>query len=203
MRRTRAATNPKISLRNMPSEAEQPPSTPRHLYGMAASFDSPEAILAAARKVHSAGYRRTEGYSPYAVEGLCESLGFRRTGIPLTVLVGGTVGAIGGYFLLWYANVVSYPWNIGGKPPNSWPAFIPITFELTILGAGTMALFAMLILNGLPCPYHPMFRAPTFELASQTRFFICIETADPKFDLESTRVFLQSLEPLEVMEVPW
>ncbi len=170
---------------------------------MAASFDSPEAIVAAAEKIHAAGYRRTEGYTPYAVEGLCESLGYHHTGIPLMVFVGGIVGGLGGYFMLWYANVVSYPWNIGGKPPNSWPAFIPITFEMTILGAATLALFGMLILNGLPSPYHPMFRASTFELASQTRFFVCIEATDAQFDVEQTRDFLLSLEPIAVMEVPW
>jgi hypothetical protein len=187
----------------MPSEIEQPHSPAQRLYGMAASFGSPEAIVAAAKKIHAAGYRRTEGYTPYAVEDLSESLGFRHTGIPLIVLVGGIVGGLGGYFMLWYANVVSYPWNIGGKPPNSWPAFIPIAFEMTILGAGLMALFGMLILNGLPSPYHPMFNAPTFELASQTQFFVCIEAADPQFDMDKTREFLQSLEPLLVMEVPW
>jgi hypothetical protein len=187
----------------MPSETEQSPSAPPHLYGMAASFASPEAILEAAKKIHAAGYRRTEGYTPYSVEGLCESLGFHHTGIPLMVFVGGIVGGLGGYFMLWYANVVSYPWNIGGKPPNSWPAFIPIAFEMTILGAALMALFGMLILNGLPSPYHPMFRAPTFELASQTQFFVCIEAADPRFDMDKTREFLQSLDPIAVMEVPW
>ncbi len=187
----------------MPTETEQPVSAAHGLYGLAASFDSPEAIVEAARKVHAAGYRRAEGYTPYAVEGLASELGFHRTGVPLIVFVGGIVGAIGGYFMLWYANVISYPWNIGGKPPNSWPAFIPITFEMTILGAALLALFGMLILNGLPSPYHPMFRAPTFELASQTRFFLCIEVADPLFDMEKTRAFLQSLDPIAVVEVPW
>ena len=105
--------------------------------------------------------------------------------------------------MLWYANVVSYLWNIGGKPPNSWPAFIPITFELTVLSASLLALFGMLILNGLPSPYHPMFRAPTFEQASQTQYFLCIEVADPLFDMQRTREFLESLGPRAVVEVPW
>lgn len=187
----------------MPTELEHPVSSTRGLYGLAASFDSPEGVVEAAKKVFAAGYRRTEGYSPYAVEGLTEALGFHRTGVPLIVFVGGLVGGIGGYFMLWYANVVSYPWNIGGKPPDSWPAFIPITFEMTVLGASLLALLGMLILNGLPSPYHPMFRAPTFELASQTHFFLCIEEADPLFDFEQTRIFLQSLDPVAVVEVPW
>jgi len=157
----------------------------------------------AAKKVHEAGYRRAEGYSPHAVTGLSEALGFEKTGVPLIVFIGGIVGGLGGYFMMWYANVISYPWNIGGKPPNSWPAFIPITFEMTVLGAGLMALLGMLVLNGLPCPYHPLFRAPTFEQASQNQYFICIEVADPLFDLDRTRDFLMSLSPLAVVEVPW
>jgi hypothetical protein len=187
----------------MPSKPEHSHSPTHGLYGLAASFDSPEAIVEAAKKVYAAGYRRAEGYTPYAVKGLSESLGFRGTGVPLIVFVGGIVGALGGYFMMWYANVVSYPWNIGGKPPNSWPAFIPITFEMTVLGASLLALFGMLILNGLPCPYHPMFRAPTFELASQTRFFLCIEVSDPKFEFAKTLEFLRSLKPNTVVEVPW
>ena len=187
----------------MPTETANLESAARGLYGLAASFDSPEAVVEAAKKVFAAGYRRTEGYTPYAVEGLPEALGFHRTGVPLIVFVGGIVGGIGGYFMLWYANVISYPWNIGGKPANSWPAFIPITFEMTVLGAALMALFGMLILNGLPSPYHPMFRAPAFELASQTKFFLCIEVTDPLFDFAETRRFLESLGPTAVMEVPW
>lgn len=188
----------------MPSEAAKPlVAAPPHLYGLAASFDSPEQIVEAAERIHEAGYRKAEGYTPFAVKGLCEALGFHRSGVPLIVFCGGMFGGIGGFFMMWYANVVSYPWNIGGKPPNSWPAFIPITFEMTVLGAGLLALFGMLVLNGLPAPYHPMFRAPNFELASQTQFFICIEAADPLFDPERTRIFLESLHPLAVMEVPW
>ena len=182
-----------------PAHAENEPG----LFGLAAVFDSPEAILHAAQRVHEAGYSHAEAYTPYAVTGLSEALGFRRTGVPLIVLIGGAIGAVGGYFMLWYANVVSYPWNTGGKPPNSWPAFVPITFEMTVLGASLLALIAMLALNGLPSPYHPMFNVTRFELASQTEFFLCIEARDPRFDPAATRQFLESLAPLSVMEVPW
>jgi hypothetical protein len=175
----------------------------QHLYGLAARFDSPEAVLKAAQAVAAAGYRQAEAYTPYAVQGVAEALGFRRTGIPLVVLSGGILGAVGGYFMLWYANVVSYPWNIGGKPPNSWPAFVPITFEMTVLGASLLSLFGMLVLNGLPQPYHPIFKTPRFELASQTDFFVCIEASDPLFELSSARELFESLEPLEIAEVPW
>jgi len=187
----------------MPNEDAKPRPPAPHLYGLAASFSSPEAVLKAAKKVHAAGYRHAEGYSPHAVEGLCEALGFKKTGVPLIVFIGGICGGLGGYFMLWYANVISYPWNIGGKPPNSWPAFIPITFEMTVLGASLLALLGMLVLNGLPCLYHPMFKAPTFKQASQNQYFICIEVGDPLFDMERTREFLMSLDPLAVMEVPW
>jgi len=181
------------------------PGNPTHsdLFGLAAVFDSPESIVEAAKKVRAAGYKRAEAYTPYDVTGLSDALGFHHTGVPLIVFVGGCIGALGGYFMLWYANVISYPWNIGGKQPNSWPAFIPITFEVTVLFASLMALFGMLILNGLPAPYHPMFRAPSFDLASQTEFFLCIESSDLNFDLEETRRFLESLDPRVVMEVPW
>jgi hypothetical protein len=183
----------------MPSKREHD-----HLYGLAARFDSPVEVLEAARKIYAAGYRRVEGYSPFAVKGLAEAVGAGgRTGIPFIVLSGGALGAVGGYFMLWYANVISYPWNIGGKPPNSWPAFVPITFEMTVLGASLLALLGMLVLNGLPQPYHPIFKASGFELASQTAFFICIEAGDPMFDLAAVRGLLESLNPVAIMEVPW
>jgi hypothetical protein len=177
-------------------------TAPPTLFGLAASFETPEALLAAAVRVRDAGYTCAEGYSPYPVKGLSEVLGFRKTGVSRLTFIGGAVGGIGGYFMLWYANVVSLPWNIGGRPPHSAPAFIPITFEMTILGAALVTVLGMLALNGLPEPYHPMFKAPTFELASQNRFFLCIESRDPKFDLTTTREFLESLSPLAVMEVP-
>lgn len=172
------------------------------LFGLAAEFESPEHVLEAAQRVRAAGYRCAEAYTPFAVQGLSEALGFRRTRVPLIVLIGASIGAIGGFFMLWYANVISYPWNIGGRPPNSWPAFIPITFELGVLGAGLTAFFGMFTLNGLPMPYHPMFHLPNFKAASRDRFFICIERRDPIFDREKTRSFLESLEPLSVAEVP-
>jgi hypothetical protein len=193
-----AGAHRRISSRNMPNETEQD-----RLYGLAVQFDSPEAVLHAARAVYAAGYRRVESYTPHAVQGLADALGFRKTGIPLMVLVGGALGALGGYFMLWYANVISYPWNIGGRPPNSWPAYIPITFEMTVLGASLLALLGMLALNGLPQPYHPVFKIPNFELASQTDYFLCIEAGDLHFEKSRTRALLETLNPKAILEVPW
>jgi hypothetical protein len=177
-------------------------SRPQPLFGLAAEFNSAEAVVAAAARVHGAGYRRTDAFSPFPVDGLPEAIGFARTGVPMIVGIGGIVGAAGGFFMLWFANVINYPWNIGGRPPNSWPAFIPITFELGVLCAALSAAVGMLALNGLPMPYHPMFNLPRFNLASKDKFFIVIESADPRFNLETTRAFLESLQPLSVAEVP-
>lgn len=172
------------------------------LFGLAAEFDSPESVLAAANAVHLAGYRRADAFSPFPVDGLPEALGFHRTRVPMVVGFGGLFGACFGFFMLWYANVISYPWNVGGRPPNSWPAFIPITFELGVLFAALSAVVGMLALNGLPMPYHPMFNLPNFSLASRDKFFILIESSDAQFDWDKTRVFLQSLQPIAVTEVP-
>jgi hypothetical protein len=175
---------------------------PRSLFGLAAEFSSPQAVLEAARRIRAAGYTRAEAYSPFPVEGLSQELGFGRTKVAMMALIGAIAGALGGYWMQWYANVISYPWNIGGEPPNSWPAFIPITFELGVLGAALAAVMGMLALCGLPQPYHPMFNLPQFSLASRDRFYLCIEATDPKFDLEATRRLLEELHPTTVAEVP-
>jgi len=172
------------------------------IYGLLAEFDRPAAVLDAAQRARAQGYTRMDAYTPLPVEGLHEAVHPGRTRLPLLVLLGGAFGCAGGYFLQWYANVVAYPWNIGGRPHHSWPAFIPITFELTVLCAGLTAVLGMLALNGLPRPHHPLFNVPRFELASGTHFFLCIESSDPRFDLEETRRFLEELGAMSVTEVP-
>src|SRR5436190_6083037 len=157
------------------------PRTP--IFGLLAEFGKPEEILAATRCAREAGYRDMDAYTPYSVEALADELGVGRTRVPLIVLVGGIVGAIAGYGMQYWMMAVDYPINVGGKPLNSWPAFLPVTFEVAILFAGLSALFGMLLLNGLPRPYHPVFNVPRFIEASQERFFLGIEATDPKFDV--------------------
>ncbi len=171
------------------------------LHGIMAEFAEPEQLLAAAQAAHTAGYRKMDAYSPYAVEGLAEAIGFRKTRLPLIVLLGGISGAVTAYVMQWYSAVIGYPLNVGGRPLHSWPAFIPITFELTVLFAAVAGTLGMLFLNGLPRPYHPVFNAPEFKLASQTRFFLCIEAADHVFDADEVRRFFGTLDPIKVMEV--
>jgi hypothetical protein len=171
------------------------------LYGLLAEFTTPEALLEAARRAHSAGYQHIEAYTPFPVEGLAEALGFHRTYIPLVVLLGGLTGGLGGYLLQYWINVIDYPLNVGGRPLHSWPAFIPVTFELTILVAALAAVLGMLALNGLPMPYHPLFNVPRFATVTRDGFFLCIEARDPKFDRVETRHFLETLTTGEVAEV--
>jgi hypothetical protein len=171
------------------------------IHGLMAEFEDPNDLVAAARRAYHEGYRAMDAYSPLPIEELNDAIGFHHTRLPLIVLIGGIVGCVAGYLLQWWASAVAYPLNVAGKPFHSWPMFIPITFECTILGAALSAVFGMLALNGLPQPYHPVFNVPRFALASRNRFFLCIEARDPKFDLEDTRAFLETLGPREVTTV--
>ncbi len=164
-------------------------------YGLMAEFATPAQILAATHRAHAEGYRVMDAYTPYPVEGLAEELDLPRTRVPSVVLLGGLVGLTAGFFMQYWAMAVDYPLNIGGKPLNSWPAFVPIAFEVMVLVASLSAILGMFFLNGLPQPYHPVFNVSRFARASQDRFFLCIESADPKFEPTATRTFLESLQP--------
>lgn len=171
------------------------------LYGLLAEFEQPQALLAATRAAQSSGFKKMDAYSPFPIEGLGDAVGLHRNRVPLITLIGGITGGLTGYFMQWYANVVDYPLNIGGRPFHSWPAFIPVTFELTILFAALSAAFGMLALNGLPLPYHPVFNEETFERASKDRFFLCIKQNDATFDRKATEHFLLTLNPIRVTEI--
>jgi hypothetical protein len=172
------------------------------LYGMLAEFESPTALVQAARAAREAGYTRMDAYSPFPIEGLSEALGFRKTRMPMVMLIGGIVGALSGFALQYYCAVISYPINVGGRPLNSWPSWIPVTFEMTVLLSALSGVFGLLALCGLPMPYHPLFHVPRFALATRDHFFLCIEAADPRFDRSATNQFLAGLNPREVTEVP-
>ncbi|MGA8442999.1 MAG: DUF3341 domain-containing protein [Candidatus Sulfotelmatobacter sp.] len=172
------------------------------IYGMMAEFDSPTALLAAARRTHEAGYQKIDAYSPFPIEGLAEELGFHHDEVPLVVLIGGMLGGLTGYLMQWWCSAVAYPINVGGRPYHSWPAFIPITFEMTVLFGGISALLGMLALNGLPMPYHPVFNVPRFAMASKDRFFLIVFSSDPKYNPAGTRSFLEGLAPRSISEVP-
>ncbi|EEF61947.1 DUF3341 domain-containing protein [Pedosphaera parvula] len=171
------------------------------IHGLMAEFRTHKDLLGATQRCHAEGYRKMDAYSPFPVEGLAQALGRRKTAVPFTVLICGITGGLGGYFMQWYAMAVDYPFNIGGRPLHSWPAFIPITFELTVLCAALGAIIGMLAMNRLPQPYHPVFNVPEFRRASLDRFFLCIESSDPEFDPVATKRFLESLRPVRVSEV--
>jgi hypothetical protein len=165
------------------------------LYGFLAEFADPEALKKCVGRARQEGFQCIDAYTPFPVEGLSEELGIHRSAVPLIVLTGGLIGGLSGAFMQWYTSVFDYPLNIGGRPFNSWPSFVVITFELTILFAGLSGALGMLALNDLPKPHHSLFNEPHFDRATQDRFFFCIEATDPKFDTDATWQFLESLKP--------
>lgn len=171
-------------------------------YGLLLEFEGPHELLLAARRVHQAGYRHTDAYTPMPVEGLAKALGMRTTRLPFLVLLGGILGACGGYALQYWVSVIAYPHNVGGRAYNSWPAFMPVTFECTILAASLFGVLGMLALNGLPKPHHPLFSMPDFARASEDSFFLCIEASDPKYSELVSSGLLESLKPVKITEVP-
>jgi hypothetical protein len=171
------------------------------IWGLLAEFENPTALVAAAARVRDAGYKRIDGHTPFPIEELREALGVKPTILPLLVLCGALVGCVGGYFMQYYASNVAYPLNVGGRPMHSWPMFVPITFELTVLLGGLTAVIGMLALNGLPMPYHPLFNVPRFALATRDRFFLVIEARDRRFDRQGTARFLREIGAREVFEV--
>jgi hypothetical protein len=171
-------------------------------YGIMAEFDSVPTLLDAANRTRQAGYRKIDAYSPFPVEGLAEAVGFDRDEVPLVVLIGGVIGGLTGYLMQYWISVVDYPVNVGGKPYHSWPAFMVVTFEMTILFAGISAVLGMLALNGLPMPYHPVFNAPRFAFASKDRFFLIVFSSDPNYNPLEVHRFLEGLRPRSISEVP-
>jgi len=171
------------------------------VYGLMAEFDTPAALLEATRKVTDAGFTRTDAFSPFPIHGLSAALNFHERKVAPIILIGGLTGLAAGWGLEYWTQVIDFPMNIGGRPYNAWVSFIPPAFELTILFAAFSAVIGMLALNGLPQPYHPVFNVPRFERASQDGFFLVIEAADPRFDLDKTKAFLADLRPREVTVV--
>jgi hypothetical protein len=169
-------------------------------YGLLAEFKTPEELLAATDQVRKQGFTLFDAFTPFPIEGLDDAVGFPRNRVGLVALFGGIFGGSLGFGMQWYANVIDYPINVAGKPYFSWPAFIPVTFELTVLFAALFGAFGMLALNHLPKPYHPLFAVEEFGRASKDRFFICIQSSDPKF--EGASEVLRSLNSESVQEVP-
>ncbi len=165
------------------------------LYGLMVEFATTEDLLAGCRRTRDAGYRKIDAFTPSPIHGLTEAIGYRGRGwIARTVFLGGLLGATGGFALQWWVSTRAYPLNVGGRPTFSWPAFVPVTFELTILLAVIAAVLGMLGWNKLPQPYHPVFNVPRFKLATSDRFFLCVESIDPLFDADATRAFLEGLD---------
>lgn len=171
------------------------------LHGLLAEFPDPDALVEAATSAYDEGYRKLDAYSPVPIHGLAKALHLKANRLPWVVFFGGLTGCVGGFLFQYWVSVVDYPLNVGGRPLNSWPAFVPVSFELTILFAALATVLGMLALNGLPRPHHPLFNSDRFQLASKDKFFLCIEARDPRFQLEATRRFLEELGADEVTEV--
>ena len=174
---------------------------PRY-YGIAAEFETPEDLMLAVERSREAGYSRMDAYTPFPVHGLTDAMRFRDERVPIFMFLGGLIGGISGFFLQTYTNAWDYPFNVGGKPLIGYPAWVPITFECTILFSALTGVVSMIMMNGLPKPYDPMFNIPNFSRASQDRFFLCIEARDPNFNVEEVTTFLESLSPASVEAVP-
>ncbi|HEX7287396.1 MAG TPA: DUF3341 domain-containing protein [Candidatus Angelobacter sp.] len=173
------------------------------IFGLMAEFDNPTDLVHAAKAAYAAGYRKMDAYTPYPLEEAAEAIGAHHNRVPLVTLIGAMLGMVGGYSLQYWVSAVNYPLNVGGKPFHSWPAFIPVTFECAVLGASLAAVFGMLALNGLPQPHHPVFNVPGFSAASRDKFFLCIESQDPRFSPGDTRKFLEGCQPHDISEVPY
>lgn len=178
------------------ADHEAPP-----VWGLLAEFTTADALLNAARRAHAAGYAHPEAYAPFAIEGLPQALGFTPSRVPTMTFLGGLVGGAGAYAMQWYSATMDYPLNIGGRPLHSWPMFVPVTFEMTVLGAALAALATFLIGSRLPRLHHPIFSAPDFDLASRDRFFLCLRSDDPAFDVGTAAALLDSFAPLRRSEV--
>jgi len=173
------------------------------LWGLMAEFATADALLAAAEAARSAGYTRVEAYSPFPVEGLAEAVGFGRNRVALVTGLGALCGGVFGYLLQWYSAVIDYPINVGGRPLHSWPMFVPVTFELTVLGGALAAFAAVIVGNRLPDLAHPVFEAPDFDLAMRNRFFLCLRADDPIFDIQHAGAWLDGRQPLNRSELRW
>jgi hypothetical protein len=183
------------------TQRSAPPRATAGPWGLMAEYATAEALVAAAQAAHDAGYRLAEAYAPYPVEGLAQALGFARSRVPAITFAGGLAGGLGGWFLQWYSAVVDFPVEVGARPLNSWPMFVPVTFEMTILGAALAAFFAVILGNGLPRLAHPVFDAPDFDLAMRNRFFLCLRSDDPAFDAAQADALLAATRPIACTEV--
>jgi hypothetical protein len=174
----------------------------KNIYGIMAEFDTATELVDGARAIRDAGYTKTDAFTPFPLHEIDEALGIKRSILPYLIFAGGLTGLLSGLGLVYFVHVIDYPIIVGGRPHFSLPSFIPPMYELTILFAAAVAVFGMLFLNGLPAPYHPVFNVPRFALATREKFFLIIEAADPNYEYEKTKSFMESLKPQEVFDVP-